>query len=250
VRRADASGKVGALFTLRPGATLTRDAERAIAAIPSPCLVHVRGAEALGFPPFQTYASIGATRLRVPLGGFMQVNFAVNALLIEHIVERALRLGLRTFADLYGGSGNFSLPLAARGLRGVCVERDAASIAALISAAAEQRLGIDAMVGDALAETARWADRGTSFDLFVVDAPRAGLKTGHATVAAIASRVIALCSCNPQTFARDAARLCEHGFELRNVTAFDMFPGTWHVEVVGWLRRVEAPRSAEPARAT
>jgi 23S rRNA (uracil1939-C5)-methyltransferase len=40
-------------------------------------------------------------------------------------------------------------------------------------------------------------------------------------------------SCNPVTFARDAATLIRWGFTLAEVGIFDMFPHTAHVETLG-----------------
>ena len=39
-------------------------------------------------------------------------------------------------------------------------------------------------------------------------------------------------SCNPATFARDAASLRKEGYRLGRVTPFDMFPHTMHTELV------------------
>ena len=44
---------------------------------------------------------------------------------------------------------------------------------------------------------------------------------------------LAYISCNPKSFARDAAVLSSSGLRLRSVTPVDMFPGAMHLEVVG-----------------
>ena len=46
-------------------------------------------------------------------------------------------------------------------------------------------------------------------------------------------------SCNPATFARDAARLRPLGYTLVKVQPVDMFPQTTHVELVSLLVRNE-----------
>jgi 23S rRNA (uracil1939-C5)-methyltransferase len=48
-------------------------------------------------------------------------------------------------------------------------------------------------------------------------------------------------SCNPGTFASDAARLIRMGFVLQEVGIFDMFPHTAHVETLGLFERVRVP---------
>ena len=44
-------------------------------------------------------------------------------------------------------------------------------------------------------------------------------------------------SCNPQTFASDAAVIVAHGFRLKDVGVYDMFPHTAHVETLGFFER-------------
>ena len=61
-------------------------------------------------------------------------------------------------------------------------------------------------------------------------------------VAAVASmqpgRVVYV-SCDPATLARDILRFTEYGYELKKITAVDMFPRTCHVETVVLLSKGE-----------
>jgi len=50
--------------------------------------------------------------------------------------------------------------------------------------------------------------------------------------------LIAYASCNPTSFARDAAILAEGGYRLDSVTPVDQFAWSPHVELVGVFRRV------------
>jgi 23S rRNA (uracil1939-C5)-methyltransferase len=177
----------------------------------------------------------------VPLGGFMQVNTAVNELLVSHAVAGAIDRRLGTFLDLFCGAGNFALPLARSGQRGTAVELDDRAVRAARDAAREQ--GLDHLeVGGGDART--WSDaallRDERFDLVVLDPPRAGLKDGAATFAALARHHVLLCSCDANALGRDLRALQESGFDVESVTAFDMFPQTAHVEVAIWLRRARS----------
>ncbi|MEO0134539.1 MAG: 23S rRNA (uracil(1939)-C(5))-methyltransferase RlmD, partial [candidate division WOR-3 bacterium] len=44
-------------------------------------------------------------------------------------------------------------------------------------------------------------------------------------------------SCNPATFSRDLKRILEIGYEIEAIELFDMFPQTYHIEVLGKLVR-------------
>jgi 23S rRNA (uracil1939-C5)-methyltransferase len=76
-----------------------------------------------------------------------------------------------------------------------------------------------------------------SWDLAVVDPPRVGLgRAGVNTLVAGRPRSIAYVSCDPATFARDAAWLVAAGYQLDWVQPVDLFPQTFHIELVGAFR--------------
>jgi tRNA/tmRNA/rRNA uracil-C5-methylase (TrmA/RlmC/RlmD family) len=77
-------------------------------------------------------------------------------------------------------------------------------------------------------------------DIVVLDPPRAGLAKGVAdALVRRAPRRLVYVSCDPATFSRDLKVLRAGGYELRDLRAFDLFPMTEHVEVVGLLDRVQ-----------
>jgi 23S rRNA (uracil1939-C5)-methyltransferase len=176
----------------------------------------------------------------VPISSFVQVNETINLALVQDLVIRARQLDLRTFCDLYAGSGNFSLPLVAAGLSGDSVELDSRAVDAARRAAEVQAFsGLDFAIGDAGAFAEQALVRRRSFDLVVVDPPRAGIRQHLPSIAALCDRYLVYCSCNPGSLARDLARLVSSGFELESVALYDMFEHTHHVETMVWLR---APR--------
>ncbi|MBI3088488.1 MAG: 23S rRNA (uracil(1939)-C(5))-methyltransferase RlmD [Candidatus Omnitrophica bacterium] len=77
-------------------------------------------------------------------------------------------------------------------------------------------------------------------DLIVVDPPRSGLHARViATLLAARPRQLVYISCNAQALVRDLTELMG-GFpryQLRRVTAFDLFPHTSHVEIAALLER-------------
>jgi tRNA/tmRNA/rRNA uracil-C5-methylase (TrmA/RlmC/RlmD family) len=76
-------------------------------------------------------------------------------------------------------------------------------------------------------------------DVAVVDPPRQGL--GQSVVSdlvALRPRAIAAVSCDPASFARDARLFVDAGYALEWAQPVDMFPQTFHVEVVGSFTRL------------
>ena len=86
-----------------------------------------------------------------------------------------------------------------------------------------------------------------AFDLAVVDPPRSGLgKEGVGVLTGGKPRRIAYVSCDPASFARDARLLGEQGYALKWVQPVDMFPQTFHVEMVGCFERGGMSRAPDP----
>jgi len=72
----------------------------------------------------------------------------------------------------------------------------------------------------------------------IVDPPRAGLdRAALDALIRLGAPVLAYVSCDPATLARDARRLLAAGYTLEQVTPFDLFPQTYHIESVSWFRR-------------
>ena len=53
----------------------------------------------------------------------------------------------------------------------------------------------------------------------------------------IKPRMMTYLSCNPMTFRRDAIAIGHMGYRLEQVYAFDLFPGTFHLEILGLFTR-------------
>jgi 23S rRNA (uracil1939-C5)-methyltransferase len=177
-------------------------------------------------------------QLHIAPSAFTQVNWPVNQAIVAELLEGVDKRELHTFADLYSGIGNFSLPLLARGLTGVGVEESPLSVALARLAASKHGFTLGHFIAEDVANTVRsWAQEARRFDLVVVDPPRSGATQTTAAIAAIAQRYLFLCACDPVTFARDIRDYLAAGFQLESLRIHDMFPQTHHFEVTAWLRR-------------
>ena len=167
-----------------------------------------------------------------PPGGFLQASAAAEAVLVAEIVA-GIGVGWPVL-DLYAGLGTFTFALAGAG-QVHAVEGDAAAVTALAGAASRvpsvtvERRDLDR---DPLgvAELDRYAAA-------VFDPPRAGARRQAAALAASSLATVVAVSCNPATFARDAARLIEGGFRLERLVPIDQFVWTPHLELVAVFRR-------------
>lgn len=165
---------------------------------------------------------------------FFQVNTAQAEKLVQTVIDQLEIEEGSYVADLYSGGGTFSIPLALAGADVVAVETVGASVRDLRRNADRAGVWVD-VIGD---DAARALPTLGSLDGLVVDPPRAGLAKGVAEdIAKAAPRKMAYVSCDPQTWARDVARLRSVGYELDFVQPVDMFPQTFHCEVVSIFKR-------------
>ncbi|MEO1015021.1 MAG: hypothetical protein AAFX08_07510 [Pseudomonadota bacterium] len=182
----------------------------------------------------------GTVPVAPPPGAFLQVSAEGEAAIAEAVL-RAVD-GARRVADLHAGCGTFALRLAAAGASVYAADADKAGVDALRDAAAAARRMGSAM-GEVTAEVRNLDDRPLQpdelarFDAVVFDPPRAGAKALAEALASSSVRTVVGVSCNPATFARDAALLTEGGYALTQVTPIDQFVYASHVELVGVFRR-------------
>jgi 23S rRNA (uracil1939-C5)-methyltransferase len=136
-------------------------------------------------------------------------------------------------ADLFCGLGTFAIPAGAIGPVSA-YDADGPAIATLH--AASKGLPITAQRRDLFREplTVKELD---GFAAAVIDPPRAGAESQARMLAQSAVPLIAYVSCNPVSFARDAAILAQGGYRLDHVTPVDQFAWSPHVELTGAFRR-------------
>jgi len=181
-------------------------------------------------------AKLGVTLEFLPTD-FVQVNAQVNEELVATAIELAQVRPADTVLDLYCGLGNFSLPFAQRARELLGVEGEAGLVARAVRNAAANGVENARFVTADLAQP-DWSFFREPRDVVVLDPPRTGAEAAAAAMDRIAPRRIVYVSCHPATLARDAQVLVErHGYRLRAVRVFDMFPHTHHVEALALFER-------------
>jgi tRNA/tmRNA/rRNA uracil-C5-methylase (TrmA/RlmC/RlmD family) len=183
-------------------------------------------------------ASVSSDVLGLRLSSHALSFFQANRFLVEPLA-RSVVAWVPTegeVLDLYAGVGLFSLPLAARGqdVRGVEIDETAVGEARQNA----HRAGLDRVrieAADVRAALSAWPR--PRLEQVVLDPPRTG--AGREVVSAIAERCpasIVYVSCDPPTLARDLALFARAAYALEAVSAFDMFPDTFHLETIALLR--------------
>ncbi len=188
--------------------------------------------------PQVTFTGVGVTP---PPDGFLQASQAGEAALVRLVQDGVADAA--NVADLFAGVGTFSFALARSAAKGVggtkvtAVEGAGDQAEALIAARnAARRSGIKVEVRD-LERRALSVEELSVFDAVVFDPPRAGAARQVENLAVSAVPRIVAVSCNPATFARDAATLANGGYHLHSVTPVDQFPWSRHLELVAVFSR-------------
>lgn len=178
---------------------------------------------------------MGRAAVVPPAGAFLQATRLGEETLGRFVLEACERA--KRVADLFSGCGPFALRLAEKA-EVHAVEGDKGAIAAL-DKAARATPGLRRVTSEArdLFRRPLLGPELNAFDAVVIDPPRAGAEAQARQLAASKVPLVVSVSCDPATFARDAAILIAGGYRLERVVPVDQFKYSPHVEVVGVLRR-------------
>lgn len=185
---------------------------------------------ALRAQPMQRF---GAALVAPPPGAFLQATAEGEAALLAAVRDA---IGpARRVVDLFAGCGTFALPLAEQA-EVHAVEGDTAMTAAL-EKGWRQAQGLKKVTAEArdLFRRPLEPDEFKGIDAVVIDPPRAGADAQVAALATARVPVVAMVSCNPVTFARDARALVAAGYRIDWVQVVDQFRWSPHVELVARL---------------
>lgn len=178
---------------------------------------------------------MGKAMVRMPIGSFVQVTQMAEQVLAEHVLTATK--GTKRVADLFCGVGPFALRIAEQA-KIFALDNDKAAIAAC-DAALRATPGLKVIgteVRDLFRDPLLPADL-KPFDAVVFDPPRAGAAAQAHELAQSKVPLVVAISCDPVTFARDAAILVAGGYKLESATPIDQFIWSAHLETVGVFHR-------------
>jgi len=190
--------------------------------------------------PHKPQISVGAVRLALPPGGFLQAVAAAEQAMADLVLAHMKRA--KRVADLFAGAGAFALRLAGQS-EVHAVEGDQPALAALDRAfrfgSGLKRVTVERR--DLFRRPLTFKEL-NAFDGAVFDPPRAGAEDQSKQLARSDVPFVAAVSCNPTTLARDLALLLDGGYRLTSVTPIDQFLWSPHVEAVALLEKPKRRR--------
>jgi 23S rRNA (uracil1939-C5)-methyltransferase len=188
-------------------------------------------------PGYLTYTAGGA-QFRVGHLSFFQVN---RFMIDPHVDAVIGKVRGRLALDLFAGVGLFTVALTRQFERVIGVESNPAA-AKDLEINLKESGGSSPSSRNVTAEgfLSRWQEKP---DLVVLDPPRAGVEIeALAHLKKILPVQIHYVSCDPATLGRDLAQLvgtqeASGPYEIDSINLFDIFPQTYHMEVLVRLRR-------------
>ena len=181
----------------------------------------------------EPFVRLDGVPVTLPPAAFLQATLDGEAAL-QAAVTVATQ-GAKSCADLFCGVGTFALPLS-RTARVLAADAAGPAVEALGAAArmAGRRVAVEHR--DLFRRPLR-ADELKRFDAVVIDPPRAGAAAQMAELAKSKVPKVAAVSCNPNTFARDAALLVAAGYRLEKLWPVGQFRWSTHVELAAQFIR-------------
>jgi 23S rRNA (uracil1939-C5)-methyltransferase len=171
---------------------------------------------------------------KVSAASFFQVNTVMAEKMVSHLITNLPITNSTLLLDVYCGVGLFSAFFAPKCGRVIGIE---------LSESSCEDFGVNLDEFDNVELYEGLAEEiiphlEVQPNIVLVDPPRAGLdKQVIDGILNLNPQMIAYVSCDPSTLARDAARFINGGYKLKEVTPFDLFPQTYHIESISIFER-------------
>jgi len=190
------------------------------------------GAETIWEPDPATVTLAGVA-VPLPPGAFLQATADAEARMVADAAEWLS--GARIVADLFAGLGTFAFGLR-EGRKVLAVEAERAAHLACKAGGAQAEGRVLALHRD-LFRSPLQPEELNRFDAVLLDPPRAGARAQVAEIARSTVGRVVYVSCNPSSWARDAATLAEAGFRLVKLRPVGQFRWSSHVELASYFER-------------
>lgn len=170
----------------------------------------------------------------VSINSFFQINDYVTPLLYGKVKDYLKEENCNLVLDLYCGTGTIGIFVSDITKKVIGIEINKNAIEDAITNSKINNIdNIEFICGDAGIEAKKLHIHP---DSIIIDPPRAGLnKDTIETIFRFKPKSIVYVSCDPMTLVRDLNILKEQ-YDIIEVTPFDMFPNTYHVETVSLLK--------------
>ena len=179
--------------------------------------------------------NIGEYKYLVSLKSFFQINDNVTYKLYEKVKEYCNSTKEDNILDLYCGTGTIGIYLSkeCNSVLGIEINKQA-----IMDANKNKELNNITNI-EFIAQDVSKVINKIKFkpSIIVVDPPRAGLdeKTIKEIIKMNPRRLVYV-SCDPMTLVRDL-NILKYYFNIKEITPFDMFPNTYHVETISLLEK-------------
>jgi len=191
------------------------------------------GPEAV-WEPEPVTVTLSGVSVPFPSGSFLQATADAEAMLAAAACDWLADSA--TVADLFSGLGTFSFALAKQGAKVLAAEAARDAHLACKAAADRAQLPILAMHRD-LFRNPLQVDELDRFAAVLLDPPRAGARDQVSYLAQSRVPRVVYISCNPSSWARDAATLVESGYRLVELRPVGQFRWSTHVELASLFVR-------------
>lgn len=178
---------------------------------------------------------IGTYLFLISDDSFFQVNKYVTTKLYDKVKEYVNESG-ESLLDLYCGTGTIGIYLSEKfkSVTGIEINKNA-----IANALENKKINNITNINFICDDVGKNKRKFENVDVMIIDPPRNGLtKEALKNVLDINAKKIIYVSCDPVTLARDLKILKEF-YEIKEITPFDMFPDTYHVETVCLLSNVK-----------
>jgi 23S rRNA (uracil1939-C5)-methyltransferase len=192
----------------------------------------------------------GDVRVQLPAGAFLQAVEACEQDMAAFVAGALLEAEAQSgpLCDLFAGLGAFTFP-AARFRPVTAYEASISAVEALTNAAKHAKgiKPVTAFRRDLYRNPLSPLEL-NRFTAVIADPPREGAEAQCRALAPSKVAAFVMLSCNPVTFARDAALVVQGGYQLSRLAAFDQFRFSPHVEIAAlFLRHSSKKGGLSPA---